>query len=155
MPDRLKKTLDELPEAQVSDQSFYLIGKRHLQSNNSWFHQYDRFMKQSDRWWAEINIKDAERLKVKDGDRIKVSSAVSAVVIPVKISDQIMEGVVAIPHGWGHGQTGTQLATANKTPGVSANQLTDDQIVDSFSGNAVFNGIRVNIEAVEEARQGL
>jgi hypothetical protein len=56
-----------------------------------------------------------------------------------------MEGVVSLPHGWGHGQPGTQMAVAAGHAGVNSNVLADEFAVDPLSGNAVLNGIPVEL----------
>jgi anaerobic selenocysteine-containing dehydrogenase len=66
----------------------------------------------------------------------------------VEVSDEVMPGVVSIPHGWGHDRPGVALATAQKHPGVSVNDLTDDRFLDALSGNAALNGVPVRVEAV-------
>ena len=45
---------------------------------------------------------------------------------PVEISDEIKEGVLSIPHGFGHNRKGTKIKLAEKNPGESINDLTDD-----------------------------
>ena len=79
---------------------------------------------------------------------VKVSSRVSSVEIEVQISDEVMPGVVSLPHGWGHTRAGIQMAVAQENPGVSANDLTDEMFLDELSGNAALNGLPVKIEAV-------
>ena len=59
-----------------------------------------------------------------------------------------MPGVVCLPHGFGHGRSGTRLGIASQLqPGANANALSDDQEIDLLSGNAVLNGIPVTLEA--------
>jgi anaerobic selenocysteine-containing dehydrogenase len=67
------------------------------------------------------------------------------VIAPVEVTDLVMPGVVSLPHGWGHARAGTQLDTANRHPGVSINDLTDDQRIDRLTGNADFSGVRVQV----------
>jgi len=54
---------------------------------------------------------------------------------------------VSIPHGWGHGRPGVQTRVAAAHPGVSINDLTDDQAVDALTGGAAFSGIPVRVVA--------
>ena len=56
-------------------------------------------------------------------------------------------GVVSLPHGWGHGRPGAKLEIANRQPGASANDLTDERQLDALSGNAALNGVPVEVEA--------
>lgn len=57
----------------------------------------------------------------------------------------MMPGVVSLPHGWGHGVSGTQMQVAAAHAGVPSNVLTDDRVFDVPSGNAVLNGIPVEV----------
>ena len=66
---------------------------------------------------------------------------------PVCISDEVREGVVSLPHGWGHGVAGTRMGVAAGRAGVNSNLLSDPEQFDPLSGNAVLNGIPVTISA--------
>ncbi|MCB1058449.1 MAG: molybdopterin oxidoreductase family protein, partial [Acidobacteria bacterium] len=66
---------------------------------------------------------------------------------PLEVSDEILAGVVSLPHGWGHDRPGIRLTTAAAHPGASINDLTDDQLIDPVSGNAAFSGLPVEVEA--------
>jgi anaerobic selenocysteine-containing dehydrogenase len=74
-----------------------------------------------------------------------VRSRVGEVSVPVEVTDAIMEGVVSIPHGWGHDAPGTQLRVAREHAGANSNVLADEELVDAPSGNAVLNGIPVEL----------
>jgi anaerobic selenocysteine-containing dehydrogenase len=65
--------------------------------------------------------------------------------VPVEISDEMMPGVVSLPHGWGHDKTGTRMATAREHAGVNNNLLAPGRFVDAISGNAAVNGIPVEV----------
>ncbi|MET1068376.1 MAG: molybdopterin dinucleotide binding domain-containing protein, partial [Pseudomonas prosekii] len=67
--------------------------------------------------------------------------------VQVLASLEMMPGVVSLPHGWGHGRSGVQMEIARSQPGVSANDLTDERELDSLSGNAVLNGVSVQVAA--------
>jgi len=56
-----------------------------------------------------------------------------------------MPGVVSLPHGFGHDSEGVRLAVANARPGVNSNLLADERLLDALSGNAVLNGIPVDV----------
>ena len=68
--------------------------------------------------------------------------------VPVEVTEDIMAGVVSIPHGWGHDSPGAQMRVARQHAGVSANLLTDDLGIDTLSGNAILNGVPVQLERV-------
>jgi anaerobic selenocysteine-containing dehydrogenase len=92
-----------------------------------------------------VNPADAERFGLVPGGVAAVTSRSGSVVVPVEVTDAIMEGVVSIPHGWGHDAAGAQMAVAADNPGVNSNLLADDELVDALSGNAVLNGIPVAV----------
>jgi len=120
-----------------------LIGRRDLRSNNSWMHNFELLVSGPERCTVLVHPDDAERLGL--GPRAKVSTATGSIELPVQVTDEIMPGVVSIPHGWGHGDPGTALRIAAQHPGVNSNVLADDQLVDPVSGNAVLNGIPVEL----------
>jgi anaerobic selenocysteine-containing dehydrogenase len=80
------------------------------------------------------------------GQNVLVKSRVGSVNLPIEISDEIMPGVVSIPHGWGHDRLGIQLDVAQQHPGASINDLTDHQSIDTLCGTAAFNGVWVSVE---------
>ncbi|TCB96773.1 molybdopterin oxidoreductase family protein [Micromonospora zingiberis] len=120
---------------------FLLVGRRQLRSNNSWLHNTPTLTGGSNRCTLHVNPADIARLGL--GERALVRSAAGEVVVPVEANDTVMAGVVSLPHGWGHQRTGQQLAA--RDPGVNANALTDETIVDVLSGNAVFSGVPVTV----------
>ena len=129
--------------------SFYLIGRRHLRSNNSWMHNSQRLIKGPNRCTLMLHSADASSLGINQNETAIVQSAVGRVELPVEISDDIMPGVVSIPHGYGHHRRQTQLSVASQNAGVSINDLTDAKCVDPISGNAAFSGQRVSVTRKE------
>ena len=162
LPDRLftkNKQINLCPELLVSDlarleamlnapasDSLQLIGRRQLRSNNSWMHNSQRLVKGDDRCTLLINPHDAQQHGVSDGQTVQVRSRVGSITATAEISDAIMQGVVSLPHGWGHGRNGVQLSVAQDHAGASINDLTDDLRIDPLSGNAALNGLAVEIE---------
>jgi anaerobic selenocysteine-containing dehydrogenase len=124
-----------------------LIGRRHLRSNNSWMHNLESLAKGPERCVLLVHPDDAARLGLTAGGRAKVRSRVGAVEAPVAISDEMMPGVVSLPHGFGHAQEGVRLSVAARHAGVNSNLLADEQRLDALSGNAVLNGIPVEVAA--------
>ena len=122
-----------------------LIGRRHLRDNNSWMHNVPQLMRGKPRCTLLVHPDDASRLGLVDGADAIIRSRVGEVRAPVAISDEIMRGVVSLPHGYGHGRKGVKLSVAAGAPGVSVNDLTDELAVDTLSGNAAFSGISVNV----------
>ncbi|MEA2400435.1 MAG: hypothetical protein QOK00_838, partial [Thermoleophilaceae bacterium] len=124
-----------------------LIGRRQLRSNNSWMHNLPALVKGKDRCTLHVHPDDAERLGLEEGGRAVVSSAAGRIEAPVELTDGIMPGVVSIPHGWGHDAPGVKMGVASRHAGVNSNVLSDESQVDPLSGNAVLNGIPVEVRA--------
>jgi hypothetical protein len=64
------------------------------------------------------------------------------------VTEEIMPGVVSLPHGWGHHADGTAQSVAAAHPGTNSNALADEHLIDAVSGNAVLNGIPVTLAPV-------
>lgn len=127
-----------------------LIGRRHVRSNNSWLHNSKRLLKGPERCTLMIHPDDAVERGLSDGDMAAVESRVNNVEIVVEVTDDVMPGVVSIPHGFGHGREGVGLSVAASKPGVSLNDLTDPTSFDPLSGNAVLNATPVTVERAIE-----
>jgi anaerobic selenocysteine-containing dehydrogenase len=122
-----------------------LIGRRDLRSNNSWMHNVEVLVKGRPRCTLHVHPDDASRLGLADGEPASVVSRAGAITIPAEVTDSIRAGVVSIPHGWGHDLPGVELSVARRYAGVNTNLLTDEELVDPVSGNAVLNGIPVEV----------
>ncbi|MCX5244884.1 molybdopterin oxidoreductase family protein [Streptomyces sp. NBC_00201] len=141
---RLKRALAELPDGLV------LVGRRHLRSNNSWMHNVPALTGGTNRCTLHIHPEDAERLGVLDGAAVRVKGAGGEVTAPAEVTDGVRPGVVSLPHGWGHDRPGTRMSHAATDPGVNVNQLLDGSLLDPLSGNAVLNGVPVEIAPAAE-----
>jgi anaerobic selenocysteine-containing dehydrogenase len=139
--DRLRARQDPL----ASDDRLVLVGRRHLRSNNSWMHNLRSLAKGKERCTLLVNPEDATRLGLEHGARARVRSRVGEVEAPVAVSDEMMPGVVSLPHGFGHDQEGVRMEVARAKAGVNSNVLTDESAIDALSGNGVLNGIPVEI----------
>lgn len=124
-----------------------LIGRRHVRSNNSWMHNYHRLVKGKPRHHLLMHPDDLASRGLNDGQQVRVSSRVGVIEVQVMASLDMMPGVVSLPHGWGHAKPGVQMDIASHQPGESANDLTDERELDSLSGNAVLNGVSVQVAA--------
>ena len=119
-----------------------LIGRRHLRSNNSWMHNIERLVKGNPakpRCSVLMHPTDAANRGLKNGESVRVQSTAGSIVLPVTVTDEMMPGVVSIPHGW-----------SSEQGAVSINDVTDNQAIDALCGTAAFNGTPVLVEA--EAR---
>lgn len=122
-----------------------LIGRRQLRSNNSWLHNSERMVKGKQRCTILMNPNDAADRDLLSGQDVLVRSRVGEIVLPVEVSEEMMPGVVSIPHGWGHNVSGNRLAVAQQHAGASINDLTDNQAIDALCGTAAFNGTPVTV----------
>src|SRR5215213_7248512 len=148
-PEAIVADLDRLQGALARELNggLVLIGRRQLRSNNSWMHNLPALVKGKDRCTLHVHPDDAERLGLQDGGRAVISSAAGRIEAPVELTDGIMPGVVSIPHGWGHDGPGVKMQVASSHAGVNTNVLADESQVDPLSGNAVLNGIPVEVRA--------
>ena len=128
-----------------------LIGRRQLRSNNSWMHNVPNLVRGKERCTLHVHPDDAARLGLEDAGRASVTSERGSVEVTVEVTDAIMPGVVSIPHGWGHDDPEARLAVAAEHPGTNSNLLADESVVDVPSGNAVLNGIPVEVVPVRAA----
>ena len=131
-----------------TDQPLLLVGRRHLRSNNSWMHNSLRLVRGKDRCTLLMHPDDAARLGVAGEAKVAVVSRTGRIEAPLELSDEVMPGVVSLPHGWGHHRPGSELSVAEEHPGVSINDLTDESVVDDLCGNAVLSGVPVRVETV-------
>lgn len=122
-----------------------LIGRRHIRNNNSWLHNSRRLLKGPDRCTLMMHPEDAAARDIGDGALVEVESSAGRVTVPVEVSNDLMPGVVSLPHGFGHGREGVRLTVAREKPGVSINDLTRRDRFDPLSGNAAVNGTPVAV----------
>ena len=140
---RLKESM-----ADVDLDQMLLVGRRDLKSNNSWMHNIKVLTKGSLSCTAHIHPNDAARIGAVTGTALRIASRVGEVQVPAEVTDSVRPGVVSLPHGWGHSVPGTKMAVASEKAGVNSNILTDDQVLDPLSGNAVLSAIPVTVEVV-------
>jgi anaerobic selenocysteine-containing dehydrogenase len=122
-----------------------LISRRHLRSKNTWLHNVRVLVKGKDRCTLLMHPDDGARLAIADGSTARISSKAGSILAPVELSDEMMPGIVSLPHGWGHDKEGTRLSVAREHAGVNNNLLAPGDFVDALSGNAAVNGIPVEV----------
>jgi len=125
-----------------------IVGRRQLHGNNSWMHNLPVLAKGAARCIALVNPKDAARLGLEDGGRARIAHDGRSIEAEVEITDEMMPGVISLPHGWGHDQPGSQLEVAAANPGANLNALMDENRRDPLSGNAVLSGMEVEMRPV-------
>ncbi|MEM9696103.1 MAG: molybdopterin-dependent oxidoreductase, partial [Myxococcota bacterium] len=99
---RLERYARNHPSSGRATERLYLIGRRHRKSHNSWMHN-NRFIRQPSGNRATMHPVDAAARGLEEDAPIRIANETGATVeLPVRISDEVARGVVAVPHGWGH-----------------------------------------------------
>jgi anaerobic selenocysteine-containing dehydrogenase len=146
---RLEGMFEAEREESRAPRQLKLITRRERFTHNSWAHNDESFVKgRRERNYLYIHPRDAEAAGVGEGGLARVASNSGEVEVAVSITDDMMEGTVALPHGWGH-QKADGLSVASKTLGANANILAPDgpDSIEPISGMAHFNGIPVRVTA--------
>ncbi|AOY88974.1 dehydrogenase [Marinobacter salinus] len=144
--------LHEQLEQPVKD-DLLLIGRRHVRSNNSWMHNSQRLVKGKGRCTLMIHPRDASRLGLQASDSARISAQDRKIILPVEITEDLMPGVVSIPHGWGHDRPGTGQSIAAAHAGASINDILSDEQIDPLVGTSVLNGQSVTVKVWRPERQ--
>ncbi len=151
-PRRSAGEIDRLAAVEPDDDDFdlRLIGLRELRSHNSWMHNAPLLMRGGRTHAARVNPADAARAGLEDGELARIASRSGALEVPVLVTDEVGEGTVALPHGWGH-RGGWQLA--NAAGGANTNVLASAAAADlePLAGMAFLNGIRIRLERATPA----
>jgi anaerobic selenocysteine-containing dehydrogenase len=123
-----------------------LIGRRQVRNMNSWLHNAQVLAKGPARCTLLMHPDDAKRFGLATGEKARVRSKSGEVVTEVEVSAEMMQGVVSLPHGFGHTRPGSRTQVATRLqPGANANQLTDEGPLDVPSGTHIANGIPVEV----------
>lgn len=134
----------------ADDEAFPLraFGMRELRSHNTWMHNSPRLMGKNRRPAVLVHPRDAQHAGVDDGGLVEIESAQGAVVMAARITDDVKEGAIAIPHGWGH-NGGWRLA--NSAGGANSNDLVSarDEDIEALAGMSILNGIPIRIRAAQ------
>jgi len=144
-PEFITQDLDRLATRLGRDDGVVLVSRRHVRSKNSWLHNVPALVSGKERCTLLVHPDDAKRHGLTDGRHAHISSRSGSLSVPVEVSDEMMPGVVCLPHGWGHDKSGTRLSVASRHPGVCNNAIALGDFVDEISGNAVLNGIPVEL----------
>jgi anaerobic selenocysteine-containing dehydrogenase len=142
---RLSNSLTQM----TASTDMVLIGRRHVRSNNSWMHNFHRLVKGKDRCTLQMHPADLDLRQLADGDWVSVTSRVGELKVQVESTSDMLQGVVSLPHGWGHDRGGVNMQIANRHAGVSCNDLTDELYIDELSGNAAVNAVPVVVAAAK------
>jgi len=133
----------------ASPTGLLMIGRRQSRGMNSWLHNLPNLAKGKTRCILLVHPDDAKARGLAHAKRARISSRSGELEVEIEISDEMMPGVVSLPHGFGHAGKGLRLDVAEtKQPGVNANALTDAEPLDLPSGTSVANGIPVEVSAL-------
>ncbi|MGX9789878.1 molybdopterin-containing oxidoreductase family protein [Mycobacterium sp. MMS18-G62] len=126
-----------------------LIGMRETRSENSWMHNSPLLMRGDRTQHARMHVDDAAAANVVDGETVLIVSPHGQIELPVVVTKDIVEGVVAVPHGWGHKGTGG-WRVANGAGGANVNRLMSSSADDleKLAGMARLTGVPVRVERV-------
>jgi anaerobic selenocysteine-containing dehydrogenase len=139
--DALAREIADTPPDQI-----VLIGRRDLRSNNSWMHNVPRLVAGKDRCVLFVHPADAARLDLAEGARVVLESRVHRGEVTVHVTDEVRQGVVSLPHGFGHRAIAAWQAVAGEHAGVSANDWVDDGEVEAIAGQSILNGVPVRLQ---------
>ncbi len=90
---------------------------RHRSTNSNTLMRNPEWIKGKRGSTVAVNPAEAQRLGLKDGDDVRVTTQAGTAVGELEVSDQVREGMVLIPHGFG-------LIYDGKSTGINVNHLT-------------------------------
>ncbi|WP_329407806.1 molybdopterin-dependent oxidoreductase [Nocardia vinacea] len=127
-----------------------LIGIREVRSENSWMHNVRALRSARPAHAARMHPDDAERLGLRHNDQVRLVSKTGRIELPLMLTTDVKDGVVAVPHGWGH--NGGTWRRANREGGTNYNALasSDPRDIEQLSGSAHLSGIPVRAERIED-----
>jgi formate dehydrogenase len=153
-PEEIVGEVRRLSSVNGADPAFplRLIGLRELRSHNSWMHNSPLLMRGGRVHALRVHPDDAEAHGLADGAQARLASKSGSVTVPVKVTDEMTRGTVALPHGWGH-RGGWRVA--NDAGGVNVNLLAsaDPDDLEPLAGMAFLNGIPVRLEPVTPSQR--
>jgi anaerobic selenocysteine-containing dehydrogenase len=143
----LQRPASVLAQAAQAAPELVIVGRRQIRSGNSWMHNLPTLAKGPFRCTALVHPVDAERLGLREGGKARITGNAigSAIEVQVQLSEEMMPGVVSLPHGWGHNLPGMRMQVAAERPGANLNAVLDDARRDPLSGNAVLSGIAIEM----------
>ena len=130
--------------------SLLLIGRRSRKSHNSWMHNNED-IKQPDSNYVYIHPDDAATRQLSDGDRAKISNGDKFIVLPVSITTDLMKGVIAASHGWGHQDSKNRKS--RRLSGENVNKVIPggNAHMEPVSGQAIMLGHPVEVVKLVES----
>ncbi|MEY2936592.1 MAG: hypothetical protein RL033_7341 [Pseudomonadota bacterium] len=124
-----------------------MIGLRERRTHNSWLHNLQRRdLKSGNR--AHLHPADAQRLGLAEGSWALLRGAAGELRLPVHLSEDLLQGVIAVPHGWDHRTALTSRAA--RLPGQNFNDAIPSGAghMDPPSGQAIMLAHWVQVSAL-------
>ena len=143
--ERMRKIFADLA-AEPTDQ-LKLISKRDAYMINSWYSNLPKLKTRGrDRNYLFMHPEDAALRQIDEGAAVRIFNRHGAIEAPVKLTTELMRGVVAMTHGWGHGAT-PGMTVAQRTAGVNCNVLlpSGPGAYEPISNQAHMTGINVEV----------
>jgi formate dehydrogenase len=131
--------------AAESAETLKLISLREARMMNSWYSNVPRLRTRSHQHNPlHLHPVDAARLGLAEGEMASLTSAAGSLEVSITLDEDLLPGVVAMTHGWGHAET-TGMRVAQAFPGVNCNRLLPIGAgsFDPLSGQAHMTGIPV------------
>jgi formate dehydrogenase len=148
-PPEIREEIARLVASNGDDPRFPLrmIGLRELRSHNSWMHNAPLLMRGGRAQALRVHPDDAAAYGVEEGAEVRLESKDGGLVVPVRVTEEMTPGTVALPHGWGH-RGGWRLA--NRHAGANVNVLAGaaPEDLERLAGMAHLNGIPVRVSPV-------
>ncbi len=142
---RMERFFEELSR-EPADQ-LKLITKRDGNMMNSWYANVEKLKrKERGKNYLFMHPEDGEKRQLKEGQTVCLHNENGEVEIELKLSDDLMPGVVAVTHGWGHAIS-SGMNFAKSTPGVNINSLlpSGPGSFEPLSNQAHMTGIPVGV----------
>ena len=132
----------EALKAEGSEHDLKLVGRRNTRSNNSWLRNLPMLGKGKPLCVLEMHPEDASDRGIADGEMVEIKSANGALEIPVVLTEDLLPGTVAMPHGF---SSDGELKQTQLLDGENYNRLVAATIVDIPSGTSALNGVSVMV----------
>ena len=142
--DKLPETLTEIEHLEQLFPFNLIAGERRGYNANTVIRDPE-WRKNDQEGYLKMNPQDAEILDIQSNDTVKVFNDKGTVKVIVKLTDEIKEGVLAIPNAYGLQYNGE---TDYRKIGAAPNELTSSEYCDPLAKTPYHKNVRVNIEKV-------
>jgi len=147
-PEKLVNDMPRLLQAfelyKNNSDKLQLIGRRDRRTHNSWM-QKNTLIKKPDGNYAMLNSADAKSRGIEHGDDVEVFTELGRVTLPALISDEVVEGVVCVPHGWGHANPNSVIERTLSGENINSIIPGGHEHMEPISGQAIMTGMFVQV----------